>query len=111
MNSCVRFLFNSLLCTVLFINPCSGQLIDLDIKGYKTSIETPYNLVKKKDIPVSLGAVALIGAGYFFKSMKPSIDPLVLINPDISKIPSFDLSAIHQSDPGYQKASWQCFER
>ncbi|MEO5673571.1 MAG: phosphatase PAP2 family protein [Chitinophagales bacterium] len=105
MNITARKVITSFLCVVFCCNYCFSQLIDLGLSGYKTSIETPYNLDKQKDLAVSLSAVALIGTGFFLKSLKPSIDSIDLVNPDISKIPSFDISAIHQSNPGYQKAS------
>src|ERR1051325_3522751 len=84
---------------------CFSQVIDLGLKNWKTSIESPFHLNKKVDIPVSIGAAALIATGFVLKGLKPKIDSLGLANPDISKIPSFDISAIHQANPSYQNAS------
>lgn len=95
-------LFPALIC---FTNYCHGQLIDLGLSKYRTSIETPYRLDLKKDIAVSIGAAALIGTGFIIKGFKPEIDSIDLISPDISKIPSFDQYAIHQYDDSYVLAS------
>lgn len=91
---------------VCLCNYCFGQVIDLGLGGgWKTSIETPYNLKKKIDIPISIAAASLIVGGFIIKSYKTPLTTLELDSPDISKIPSFDLSAIRQSNPSYQTAS------
>jgi len=95
-------LFLSFVC---LSNSCFGQVIDLGVKDWKTSVETPFHLNKKIDLPVSIAASALIIGGFALKTLKPSISMDDLLNPDTSRIPSFDLSAIHQANPSYQTAS------
>ncbi|HYV90457.1 MAG TPA: phosphatase PAP2 family protein [Chitinophagales bacterium] len=105
MNISSRNFFILLLSFVCLSVSCFSQLIDLGLRDWKTSIETPYNLKKKIDIPVCIGAVALIGGGFVLKTFKTPLTDEELAHPDTSKIPSFDLSAIHQANPSYQKAS------
>ena len=90
---------------VCVFNICMSQVIDLGLKNWKTSVETPFHLKKSTDLPVSIAASALIVGGFVLKSFKTPLTPEELANPDTSKIPSFDLSAIHQANPSYQKAS------
>jgi membrane-associated phospholipid phosphatase len=97
--------FTLLLALLCFGNSGFSQPITLNLSDYRTSIETPYRLDKKKDLAIGLGASALIITGLIFKGIKPATDSLDIINSDISKIPSFDRSAIHQSNGTYQSAS------
>jgi membrane-associated phospholipid phosphatase len=105
MHSPTRFFSVLFLGTLFTFNTCFAQLIQIRAKDWKTSIETPFNLKRKIDLPVTIAATALIIGGFAIKTLKPSIDSFDLANPDVSKIPSFDLSAIHQANPGYQTAS------
>ncbi|MFI5134785.1 MAG: phosphatase PAP2 family protein [Chitinophagales bacterium] len=99
-----RILFFFLSCTCCF-HFVFGQQIDLGIKNYKTSIESPYHLDLKKDLIVSGASVALIGTAYYLRTLRTPLDSAQLLYPDISKIPSFDLSAIHNYDQTYVTAS------
>lgn len=105
MNFSYRNFFILPLTLVCLCNSCFGQAIDLGIKDWRTSVETPYNLKKKIDIPISAAAAALIIGGFILKSGKTPLTDLEISNPDTSKIPKFDLSAIHQANPSYQSAS------
>lgn len=86
-----------------------AQQIDLGMKNYKTSVESPYRLDLKKDLIVSGASLALIGTGYWLRSYRTPLDSLDLIDPlnqqGIDKIPSFDVSAIHQFKDDFVSAS------
>jgi membrane-associated phospholipid phosphatase len=94
-----------LLAFICFRNYCQGQLIDLGLSTYKTSIESPYRLDPKKDVAVSVGALALIGTGFLIKTKKPKTDPIHLLHPNIYEIPSFDRYATHKYNNAYLAAS------
>lgn len=94
-----------LLALICFGNYCRGQLIDLGLSNYKTSIQSPYRLDAKKDIAVSVGALALIGTGFLIKAKKPKTDSIHLLMPNIYEIPRFDRYAIHNYNNDYLLAS------
>src|SRR5438477_1954527 len=101
----LRYTLTLVLNLSLLSNICFSQIVDLGLRNWKTSIETPFHFNKKTDVPVSIAAATLIVGGFVLKTLKKPIDSIDLANPNISKIPSFDLSAIHQANPGYQRAS------
>lgn len=86
-------------------NACFSQPIDLGIKNFKTSVESPYRLDLKKDLIVSGTALALIATGYGLHGLQTPLDSTDLLFPDISVIPSFDVSAIHQYDNAFVATS------
>ena len=95
-------IFLSLLCIDKF---CFSQTIDLGMKNYKTSIESPYRLDLTKDLIASGSAVVLTGIGFYIKGLRTPIDSDALLFPDTSKIPSIDLVAIHLYDKSFVTAS------
>lgn len=105
MTSPRRNFFLLTLSLISLAQSCFSQVIDLGLKNWKTSIETPFRFNKKTDITASIAAVTLIAGGFALKTLKKPIDSMDLANPDISKIPSFDKSAIHQANPSYQRVS------
>ncbi len=100
-----RSVFILTLSIFCLFNSGLAQQMDLSIKNYKVSIESPYRLDKKKDIAVCIATSALFVTSYVIKGNKPTLDSAQVLNPDTSKIPSFDLSAIHQFNKSFQSAS------
>ena len=102
------FLRNGLLVflAVLSIeNSCFSQKVNVDIKNYKVSIESPYHLDLKKDLAIGLGATALIITGRLLQANKPQITQEEIDNETTDHIPAFDLPAIHQYQNTYLAAS------
>jgi len=93
------------LLSICFFKFSFAQQVDLGIKDYKTSVESPYRLDLKKDLIVSGVSLAMIGTAYYIRSLRTPLDSNALLYPDISKIPSFDVTAIHNYDKTYVTAS------
>ena len=82
-----------------------SQPVQLDMKNYKVSIESPYRLELKKELIVGIGSVALIATGSILKLNKPDITQQEIDESNTDHIPSFDISAIHQYDDEFLTAS------
>jgi hypothetical protein len=82
-----------------------SQQIDLDIKNYKVSIESPYRLEKKKELILGITGAAMITSGFLLQLNKPDLTQADIENSSTDHIPSFDINAIHQYDNSYLTAS------
>ncbi len=105
-----KFLPARLICriTLPFFFIYSGsfcQSIDLGLKNYKVSIESPYRLDKTKELTIGITSAAMITTGILLNLNQPKLDSFDIINSDISTIPSFDEKAIHQYDDEFLLAS------
>jgi len=86
-----------------------GQQVDLGLKNYMTSVPSPYRLDLKNDLIVSGASLALIGTGYWLKGFRTPLTVEDITGQEnldaIEKIPSFDVSAIHQFTDDFVAAS------
>src|SRR4030095_15787382 len=73
------------------------QTLDVGIKNYKVSIESPYRLDKTKELTIGIASAAMITTGILLNLNQHQIDSADILNTDYSVVPSFEKDAIHQS--------------